>query len=232
MNTMSQKDPSTSLRVVIVSDNHMIRAGVRMILESQANEYTIGEATSAHTAIEAAAQAQADVLLIDLDLSGVDIVDLIQRLKSTAPNPLILLLSNLGDDELVRKALRTGAAGVVLKVQPPAVLNAAIESLCGIAPKRGDSPMSRPTTTIPLNGFSAESARRQDVSRIGSLTRREREIIRLIGKGLKNKDIANQLGISEITVRHHLSNIFSKLEVLDRQKLLIFAHRNRLVEMV
>lgn len=226
-----QKDAPTSVRVLIVSDNHMIRAGVRMILETQATSYAIGEATTAHAAIEAATQAQADVLLIDLDLSGVDIVDLIQRLKTGAPNPLILVLSNLGDDELVRKALRTGAAGVVLKVQPPAVLNAAIESLCGLAPKRSETPLTRPNP-LPLNGFPGESAKRQDVSRISSLTRREREIIRLIGKGLKNKDIAGQLGISEITVRHHLSNIFSKLEVLDRQKLLIFAHRNRLVEMV
>lgn len=226
-----QKDAAVPVRVLIVSDNHMIRAGVRMILETQPTSYAIGEATSAHAAIEAATQAQADVLLVDLDLSGVDIVDLIQRLKTSAPNPLILILSNLGDDELVRKALRSGAAGVVLKVQPPAVLNAAIESLCGIAAKRSEAPLGR-ANPLPLNGFPGESARRLDASRISSLTRREREIIRLIGKGLKNKDIAGHLGISEITVRHHLSNIFSKLEVLDRQKLLIFAHRNRLIEMV
>lgn len=225
------KDSGQSIRILIVSDNHMIRAGVRMILETQATSYAIAEAMTAHAAIEAAKEAQADVLLIDLDLSGVDIVDLIQRLKTSAPNPLILILSNLGDDELARKALHSGAAGVVLKVQPPAVLNAAIESLCGIAPKRRELPLARPTS-LPLNGFPGESAKHQDVSRISSLTGREREIIRLIGKGHKNKDIAGQLGISEITVRHHLSNIFSKLEVLDRQKLLIFAHRNRLVEMI
>jgi DNA-binding NarL/FixJ family response regulator len=226
-----QTDAAASVRVLIVSDNHMIRAGVRMILETQATSYAIGEATTAQAAVDAATQAQADILLVDLDLSGVDIVDLIQRLKNSAPNPLILVLSNLGDDDVVRKALRSGAAGVVLKVQPPAVLNAAIESLCGISPKRSELPPARPTPIV-FNGFSGEQGKRQDVSRISSLTRREREIIRLIGKGLKNKDIAGQLGISEITVRHHLSNIFSKLEVLDRQKLLIFAHRNRLVEMV
>jgi DNA-binding NarL/FixJ family response regulator len=231
MEVTMTRDIGQVIKVLVVSDNHMIRAGVRMILETQETSYTIGEATTAHAAVEASTHAQADVLLIDLDLSGVDIVDLIQRLKTSAPNPLILVLSNLGDDELVRKALRAGAAGVVLKVQPPAVLNAAIESLCGISPKRSEMPPTR-TNPLPLNGFPGELAKRQDVSRIGSLTKREREIIRLIGKGLKNKDIAGQLGISEITVRHHLSNIFSKLEVLDRQKLLIFAHRNRLVEMV
>lgn len=226
-----QKESAQSIRVLIVSDNHMIRAGIRMILETQETSYLIGEVTTGHAAVDAANNAQADILLVDLDLSGVDVIDLIQRLKNNTSNPLILVLSNLGDDELVRKVLRSGAAGVVLKVQPPAVLNAAIESLCGMAPKKGLTEQTRPTP-LSINGIVPEPAKRQDVSRISSLTRREREIIRLLGKGLKNKDIAGQLGISEITVRHHLSNIFSKLEVIDRQKLLIYAHRNRLIEMV
>lgn len=225
------KESAQTIRVLIVSDNHMIRAGIRMILESHATSYLIGEVTSAHAAVDAANRALADILLVDLDLSGIDVVDLVQHLKDSPSNPLILVLSNLGDDELVRTVLRSGAAGVVLKIQPPAVLNAAIESLCGVAPKKNGAEQTR-HTPVSINGLAPRSVKHQEVSRISSLTRREREIIRLLGKGLKNKDIAGQLGISEITVRHHLSNIFSKLDVVDRQKLLIFAHRHRLVEMV
>ena len=225
------RDLGDVIKVLIVSDNHMIRAGIRMILESQSTSYLIGEVATAHAAVDAANHAQADILLVDLDLSGVEVVDLIQQLTHTPATPLILVLSNLGDDELVRQVLRAGAAGVVLKVQPPAVLHAAIESLCAMAPKKGFTEPTRPPR-LSINGIVPEPAKHQDVSRIGSLTRREREIIRLLGKGLKNKDMAGQLGISEITVRHHLSNIFSKLEVIDRQNLLIYAHRNRLIEMV
>ena len=225
------RDLSRLIKVLIVSDHHMIRAGIRMILERQETNYLIGEVATAQAAVEAANHAQADILLVDLDLSGVEVVDLIQQLTRSPSKPLILVLSNLGDGELLRKVLRAGAAGVVLKVQPPAVLHAAIESLCGITPTKGVTEQTRPPR-LSINGAAHKPAQPQTLSRIGSLTRREREIIRLLGKGLKNKDIAGQLSISEITVRHHLSNVFSKLDVIGRQNLLIYAHRNRLIEMM
>jgi DNA-binding NarL/FixJ family response regulator len=143
------------------------------------------------------------------------------------------VLSDFSDHELARKALAMGASGIVLKMQPPSVLIAAIGELC---PKHGDD--SAPTSgTIrdhrhPNGRLSiTRSNEAKDRTKISTLTTREREIIWLIGLGLKNKDIAHRLSISDITVRHHLTSIFCKLEIEDRQKLLILAHRYGLADL-
>ena len=149
-------------------------------------------------------------------------------------NPAILVLSDLADHGLTQKALALGAAGIVLKMQPPAVLIAAIRELC---PAYRDDLAGRTvtgTTVVrpPESAKTDEAIRRlAGHNKVDSLTVREREIIRLIGLGLKNKDIAKRLAITDITVRHHLTSIFRKLEVPDRQKLLIFAHRYGLAEL-
>jgi DNA-binding NarL/FixJ family response regulator len=131
---------------------------------------------------------------------------------------------------LTREALAAGADGVVLTIQPPAVLFAAIESLCGLAP---ESLGSRPVqSAIGLIGERA-SARNDDRTRVGfnrGLTSRELEIIHSLAKGFKNKQIAERLSIKEATVRRHLTLIFSKMQVSSRQQLLIAAHQKGLIE--
>jgi DNA-binding NarL/FixJ family response regulator len=185
---------------------------------------------TARRAVEVAGHEQPRVVLIDLDRSAIDVVRLIRDLQKAAEQSLALILSSLRDGDLTRMALCSGAVGVVLKVQPPAVLIAAIAGLCD-----GDLQIERqrmPPAPYVLNDQRQVKQSDQERARINDLTTREREIIGLIGEGLKNKDIADRLCISEITVRHHLTNIYGKLDVSNRLKLLILAHQHGLVEMI
>jgi DNA-binding NarL/FixJ family response regulator len=173
-----------------------------------------------------------DVVLIELDSRGGDALKFIDSLTNRKKDLTVLVLSDLVDHDLARKAMVLGATGIVLKMQPPAVLIAAILDL-------RQSYNCEPLSKVMTVDFKQPQARNSKecivdtnvAKKIQSLTVREREIVRLVSMGLKNKDIANQLHISDITVRHHLTSIFCKLEISDRQKLIILAHRNGLAEL-
>ena len=222
------------IRVLIVSDSHIMRSGLRRILESQASIRVLGDVS-----VEMASTADTmlhqhpELVLIDLDPRGNDALGFIGTIQKTSKVSAVLVLSDLADHELARKALALGAAGVVLKIQPPTVLIAAIQDLCPpytleSIPKSLAAEAKQSKNQKLLHPYAADA---EDTRKIQSLTTRELEVIRLIALGLKNKDIANRLSISDITVRHHLTNIFCKLEVTDRQKLLILAHRYGLAEL-
>jgi DNA-binding NarL/FixJ family response regulator len=215
-----------TIRVMIVSLNPLLRAGVRMILQNHRDVLVVAEASSANTAVEIASRDRPDLVLIDIDVLGEKINELIGGLQKAAENCLVLLLSDLKDEEVSRKALCAGAAGVFLKIQPAAVLITLIEGL-NFKERR---PRSQGTQTVPIR-INARKDDPHELEKLASLTTREREITRLIGTGLKNKDIADRLCISGITVRHHLTSIFSKVEVPDRQKLLIWAHQRGLIDL-
>ena len=229
-----REEDSRSIGVLIVSDSHIIRSGLRRILESQTNILVLDDVSIEKAGtIDSLLRQQPDLIIVEIDSRVNDPLDFIgnQALKKDLA---VLVLTDLADHELAFKALALGAAGVVLKIQPPGVLIAAIQGLC---------PRYRHESSVPKNlGIEAKQTNRQKLFQpyktgleskrnIGSLTTREREIIGLVGQGLKNKDIANRLSISDITVRHHLTSIFCKLDVEDRQKLLIFAHCNGLTEL-
>jgi DNA-binding NarL/FixJ family response regulator len=214
---------ASTIRVFIVSDNHLIRSGLRRILDSQPSFRVVAEVS-----IEKAGNLDihADLVLVELDPRATDAFAFIRSLKETKRDLPILVLSDLADHELSHKALALGAAGIVLKMQPPAVLIAAIQELC---PRTGHR--SSPTNLATEGNARSYACDAEGARGIKSLTSREREIIRLVGRGMKNKEIANRLSISDITVRHHLTSIFCKLEIEDRQKLLILAHRYGLVDL-
>ncbi len=228
-------DEDNRIRMLIVGDNHIIRSGLRRILDPETSIRVVGDVSIEKAgAADTLLEQDPDLVLVDLDPRGNDalpfIGNLLQALKKDSA---VLVLSDLADHELTRKALTLGAAGVVLKIQPPAVLIAAIQDLCPHC--RHESLPKNLTMEAKLtNGqrfFKTYTADTEGTGKIDSLTAREREIIGLVGLGLKNKDIANRLSISDITVRHHLTSIFSKLQVSDRQKLLILAHCNGLTNL-
>jgi DNA-binding NarL/FixJ family response regulator len=227
------KEHGQSIRALIVSDNHIMRSGLRRILESQSNILVLGDVTvGSSSTVDALIRHHPDIILIDLDPHSVDVLDFIRNVQKTSKDSVILVLSDLGDDDLTPKALSLGARGVVLKVQPPSVLIAAIQGACRGDDYHSESGNPEPEkTTIRGSEPVQKRIQIQDMAKINSLTTREREIIRLIALGLKNKDVASRLHISDITVRHHLTSIFTKLEVSDRQKLLILAHRYGIVEL-
>jgi len=216
----------TKIRVLIVGMSQVFQAGIRTVLQTHRDFLVVGEVTNPSKAVEVAGVERPDVVLIDIDVLGGEIDKLINSLHRAAADCFVLVLSDLKDEELTRKALCAGAAGVVLKIQPPAVLIAFIESLY-LKKSEAQQPWPRP---VPLR-IHALKEDNQESEKFTSLTTREREIARLIGNGLKNRDVADRLRISEITVRHHLTSIFSKLNVPDRQKLLIWAHQNGHIDM-
>ena len=230
---MSNQD-SPLIKVLIVSDSHIMRSGLRRILESEASIHVLGDVSvEIATIADTILRQHPDLVLIELDPRGNDALEFIDTVQKVFENSAVLLLSDLADHELVRKALALGTAGVVLKIQPPAVLIAAIQDLC---PRISYEAMPKgvPSESKEIQSqkfLKTKIAHTEDTLKIDSLTTREREVIRLIGLGLKNKDIASRLSISDITVRHHLTSIFCKLEVADRQKLLILAHRHGLAEL-
>jgi len=228
-----RSEESLMINIFIVGDSHITRSGLRRILETQTAVRVLGELSVKRATAEVILDHRPDVVLVDLDSHGADVLELIGALVEVAGAAAILVLSDLTDHELARKALSRGASGIALKMQPPAVLIAAIRELCPVS-RKDSAPKSDPTKTLP-NAKDKKVLQlpddTKDLSKIHNLTAREREIIWLIGQGLKNKEIARRLSISDITVRHHLTSIFCKLEVEDRQKLLILAHRYGLADL-
>jgi len=228
---MTETCKSLPIKALILSDNHITRSGLRRILESHSNFQVLGEGSVASTNIvESLVRQHPEVILLDLDPNGIDALGFLRNLEKLTRSSAVIILSDLGNDELVRKALALGAAGIVLKLQPPSALIAIIQSL-NSSDKQAFEENSSGKHAVAVTGLETVGRASKKSGRIDSLTTREREIIRLIAAGLKNKEVASRLRISDITVRHHLTSIFSKLDVSNRQKLLILAHEHGLVEL-
>ena len=220
--------PPPSVRVLIVDDPGIMRAGLRMLLESQPGLMVVGDASTCADALALATGTQPDVIVLDLDLGGENAVESIPTLLRTAPDTRILVLTGVRDPEVHRQAIRHGAMGLVFKEKAVETLLQAITKVQAgevwleptmIARVLGD--LTRPQS-VPQT--SAEA------TKIARLTEREREVITLVGEGLRNKHIAERLYISEATVRHHLTAIFAKLGISDRFELAIYAYQHGLAK--
>jgi DNA-binding NarL/FixJ family response regulator len=217
--------------LVVITSNHLVRLGLQQIVGTTHNIRLVGHAKSGIEADELIGREQPHVIVIDME-PEIEITNFIQKAKRSAPRSKLVLLSGFEDKERTKEAFLSGVDGIVLKIQPPAVLVAVIEYLCQAsgepaADQGGGTNTFLPSGSIPPFSDPEPTAAKWPEA----LTEREREIIALIGQGLSNKDIADRLCISGITVRHHLTSIFDKLGVTTRQKLLIRAHQFGLVEL-
>jgi len=207
------------LRILIVDDQLMVRAGLRKLLEA-AGIAVVAMAGNRAEAIALAAREQPDVILIELEVDGEDALRFVPDIREAASNARVLILTGVMKQEGHRRAVQVGAVGVVFKNQEPEVLIKAVRKV-----HAGEVWLDRATMG---NLFSEMTRKRSDgrdpdETRRESLTDRELQVISLIAEGLKNKQIAQRLFISETTVTHHLSSIFSKLDVSDRLELVIYA---------
>ena len=214
-------------KAFVICESHIVRSGLRTILEAHAIN-VIGEESITRSSSDTICRYHPDVVLVDLDRRAPDALMLINALCKSSEHPAVLIVADLADHDLAQKALSVGASGIVLKMQPPSLLVAAVRELCHASSKTAEMEAAQTPTNRKLMNISDEEA---DTLKLNSLTTREREIIRLIGLGLKNKDIAHRLSISDITVRHHLTSIFCKLGISDRQNLLIMAYRHGLLDL-
>jgi two-component system nitrate/nitrite response regulator NarL len=215
--------------VLIIDDHLVVRTALRALLEKQPGMVVVGEASNKNEAVALASREQPEIVVLDLCLKEENGLDLIPELLAAAEESKIIILTGVTDPEEHQKAIRQGAMGVVSKEVSADLLIKAIERV-----HAGELWLNRHMTATLVKELRRErasvpSAPEEDATT--QLTCREREIIGLIGEGLKNKQIAGRLCISEATVRHHLTSILRKLEVSDRLELLIFAYRHNLVTM-
>lgn len=221
----------TTTVVAIVTNNYLLRLGLQKIVDDAKWIRLVGQAAHAGNLDEILTSEQPHIVILDTEIGGAA-PDLIQKIKRVAPGVKTILLSGFDDTECTRQALAAGVDGIVLKVQPSAVLIATINYL---ADSGGEValPIGNRPTPLKLSHTPAISTAPLTPPALtkwsDGLTEREREVVRLISEGLSNKDIADRLCISSITVRHHLTSIFDKLGVSNRQKLLIRAHQQGLV---
>lgn len=228
MNGTEKRTGTTA--VAILSSNYLLRLGLQRIVENEKWIRLIGHAANAVALDALLTREQPHIIVIDTEIAP-DVTGLIQKIKLTGPIRVILL-SGLQDSECTRQAIDFGVDSIVLKVQPSAVLIATIQYLSQIAEEAVLQTAEETThqKSIQVSNVIVEPASTACPTRWpDGLTEREREVVQLISQGLSNKDIADRLCISSITVRHHLTSIFDKLGVSNRQKLLLRAQQYGLV---
>src|SRR5437763_983926 len=217
------------IRVLLVEDHAMMRAGLRLLLANQPEMTVVGEAATSTEALAVASAVHSDIIVLDLDLGGESALDLMPVLLVVAPQAHVLILTGVRDPTLHQHALRLGARGLVRKEHAAgALLQAIVKVHAGEAWLEG-------TMMAQVLDMLGRASRAQqldpEAAKIATLTARERDIIALIGEGRRNRQIATRLCISETTVRHHLTVIFDKLAVMDRLELVVYAYRHDLVKL-
>ena len=203
---------STPIRVLVVDDHLVVRHGLEQLLGSSPVVDLIGFAADGQEAVEAAARLQPDVVLMDLSMPVMDGVEATARISKAHPTIKIVILSSFSDQQRVLAALNAGAEGYVLKHADPEQILAAIEAV-----HAGGAPIDPQVARVLLD------VRRVGVPVRGQLTDREAEVLRLVQGGLANKQIARRLGISERTVKAHLTKVFQTLGVSDRTQAALWA---------
>jgi two-component system, NarL family, nitrate/nitrite response regulator NarL len=224
----SMDKPKDPIYVLMADDHVVVRAGLRMLIDSQPTMKVVGEAGTKDEVLALAGREQPDIILLDIYLGSENALEFMPELMAKAENARIIILTGFRDREEHQLAVRLGAMGVVLKDTTPQLMLKSIERV-----HAGEVWLDRFLTSkliVSLRGNNKDEKQHDDENRIGKLSDREHEVIALVGEGLKNKQIADRLYISEITVRHHLTSIFEKLKVSDRLELLIFAYQKGLVK--
>jgi DNA-binding NarL/FixJ family response regulator len=213
------------IRVFLVDDQALVRAGLKLVLASQDDIAVVGEAGDGREALEALAVTTADVVLMDVRMPGLDGVAatarLIERDGERAPRVLVLTTFDL--DEYVFSAIRAGAAGFLLKDAQPEELLAAIRSVAS-----GDAVVA-PSATRRLLEQVAGSLPAERDERLDTLTEREREVLLQVARGASNAEIGAELYMAEATVKTHVGRLLTKLGARDRVQLVVLAYENRLV---
>jgi DNA-binding NarL/FixJ family response regulator len=215
------------IRVLIVDDQSLVRAGFRMILEAESDIEVVGEAADGADAVTAVSELEPDVILMDVRMPNVDGLEATRRLlDGKAEGPRVLILTTFDLDEYVYEALRVGASGFLLKDTPPEQLVDAIHVVAS-----GEALLSPTITRRVIEEFvrrPPDSVRRP-APELEELTARELEILRYIARGLSNAEIAKAAFVSETTVKTHVAHVLMKLRLRDRVQAVVFAYENGVV---
>jgi DNA-binding NarL/FixJ family response regulator len=201
------------IRVLIVDDHAIVRTGLAQLLGTTTDLQLVGQASDGEQAVVMAAELRPDVVLMDLSMPGTDGVSATSRLLAGNPDIHVLVLTSFSDQTRILDALHAGAEGYLLKHSEPEVILSGIREVVN-----GGSPLDPKAARVLLTS-------RRTAGPSVHLTDREREVLRMIGDGLANKVIARRLGISERTVKAHLTSIYQRLGVTDRTQAALWAQR-------
>ena len=214
------------ITIMIVDDHVVIRSGLRMLIEQDQHMRVVAMAGNREEALERAVSDTPDVIILDLLLGDEDALTFLPEMCEASPNSRVLILTGVQNPDSHRRAIRRGAMGIVLKEHAADQLLKAIKKVY-----EGEVWIERSMMGSMIQELSKPAMVDPELTKIESLTDREREVIALVGEGLKNKQVGERLFISETTVTHHLSSVFSKLEVSDRLELIIYAFRHGLAKL-
>jgi DNA-binding NarL/FixJ family response regulator len=216
-----------SLGVLIADDQALVRAGFRMILEAEEDMEVVGEAADGREAVAEARRLRPDVVLMDVRMPDVDGIEATRRLLGDGADTKVVMLTTFDMDEYVYDALRAGASGFLLKDVPPEQLVAGIRAVAS-----GDALLAPSVTRRVIEEF----VRRPPASvrtlppKLGDLTARELEVLKLIARGRSNAEIATELFVSETTVKTHVAHVLMKLDLRDRVQGVVLAYESGLIE--
>jgi len=210
------------IRVLLVDDDALVRAGLRMILSSAEDLDLVGEVDDGARAVAAVREHRPDVVLMDIRMPEMDGITATAALRRLDAPPQVIVLTTFQADEQVLSALRVGASGFLLKDTPPAEILNAVRLVAA-----GDAMLSPSVTRTLLSHFGdteATERRRAAAQRLATLTDREREVALAVGSGASNAEVAASLFMSEATVKAHVSRLFTKLFVTNRVHIAIVVH--------
>ncbi|SMH35843.1 two component transcriptional regulator, LuxR family [Rathayibacter oskolensis] len=218
-----------TIRIVLVDDQALFRAGIRMLLSSQPDLEVVGEASDGAEGAALVGRVSPDVVLMDIRMPGVDGIESTRRILADAAEagvepPRILVLTTFDLDEAAARAIRAGASGFLLKDTEPGFLLASVRTV-----HAGTAVVAASATRELFEHFGAPGSGRETPAAFGTLTDREREIFHLAARGLSNTEIARAEFLSEATVKTHISRTLGKLGLRDRVQLVVFAYENGLV---
>ena len=218
---VNMMDGSPEIAVLLVDDQDLVRSGLRRILRRKDGFVVVAECADGDEVPDAVAQHQPDVVVMDLRMRRVDGIEATRRLTGGPP---VLALTTFNEDELLSGALRAGAAGFVLKDSSAEELIRAVRAVA-----RGDSYLDPAVTSRVLTTYRNAAHGPTGKPDITELTTRELDVLTLIGKGLSNNEIADELFMSGVTVKSHIGRIFGKLNLRDRAAAIVFAYDNGIV---
>jgi DNA-binding NarL/FixJ family response regulator len=215
------------IRVFLVDDQQMVRAGFRMLVDSQPDLTVVGEAGDGAEALDQLAVTACDVVLMDVRMPRLDGVVATRELQARPDAPAVIVLTTFDLDEYAFAAIKAGAAAFLLKDAAPPDLLGAIRSV-----HAGDSVVAPSTTRRLLEHFAAalpDPATGEQDDRLTPLTEREREVLELVGRGRSNHEIADDLVVAEATVKTHISRLLAKTGSRDRVQLVVLAYETGIV---
>ena len=217
---------SEKLRILIVDDHALFRRGIEMVLRQEPDVEVAGEAADGHEAVQKAQELIPDVVLMDVRMPGQSGIDATREIHALLPTTKILMLTVSDEEADLYEAIKAGASGYLLKEIPTDEVPDAIRSVMA-----GQSRISPAMASKLLNEFNTMTKRQGGVAGIPRLTERELEVLKLMARGLNNREIAKDLYISENTVKNHVRNILEKLHLHSRMEAVIYAVQENLLHL-